>query len=209
VFGAELDRERVRDYIRNEVLLSGESSLGIRVTIFDPAMDMGWPSLPATPSVLVSVRPAAPPALPPLRVQSAIYVRDLPTVKHVGLFGPLTRRREAQTNGFNDALFIDHSGFISEGPTWNIGFYDGDRIMWPSAETLPGVTMRLLKQVHDETVTTPINLRDIPQMRAAFATNVTIGVRPIIAIDNVPLSVDMEILKVLREEYEEIPGEEI
>jgi branched-subunit amino acid aminotransferase/4-amino-4-deoxychorismate lyase len=209
VFSADLDREQVRSYIRDEVDRSGKSSLGLRVTVFDPALDMGRPSRPATPSILVSVRPAAPASLPPLRIQAAPYLRELPSVKHIGLFGALTQRRDAQINGFDDALFIDHSGFISEGPTWNIGFHDGERVIWPSAETLPGVTMRLLKQVHDQTVTAPVHLRDVPQMRAAFATNVTIGVRPVALIDSVTLPVDADILKTLRAEYNEIPGEEI
>jgi branched-subunit amino acid aminotransferase/4-amino-4-deoxychorismate lyase len=209
VFGAELDREQVRDCIRDEVRRSDRASLGIRVTVFDPAMDMGRPSSPTTPSVLVSVRPKAPDVLPPLRVQAAPFVRELPAVKHVGLFGALTQRRQAQLDGFDDALFVDHAGFISEGPTWNIGFHDGDQVIWPSAEILPGVTMRLLKQAHEKTVTAPVHLDDAPRMVAVFATNVTIGIRPVSAIGDVTLRMDEEVLKSLRAEYDAISGEAI
>jgi branched-subunit amino acid aminotransferase/4-amino-4-deoxychorismate lyase len=209
VFDAELDRTRVREYIRHEFLKAGRSSLGIRVTIFDPTLDMGKPSLPATPSVVVSVRPTVPAPLPHLRVKSASYTRDLPLVKHIGLFGALAQRRAAQVNGFDDVLFTDQSAFISEGPTWNIGFFDGERIICPSAETLPGVTMRLLTQVHDDTVAAPVNLRDVPHFTAAFATNVTIGIRPIAVIDNILLPDDEELFAALRKKYEEIPGETI
>jgi len=46
-------------------------------------------------------------------------------VTHVGLFGPLHERRAAQLDGHDDALLV-HDGNVLEGPTWNIGFYDGE-----------------------------------------------------------------------------------
>jgi branched-subunit amino acid aminotransferase/4-amino-4-deoxychorismate lyase len=55
----------------------------------------------------------------------------------------------------------------------------------------------------------PVNLRDVPFMRAAFATNTTIGIRPITAIDGVSLPGDAEIFQLLRKSYEEIPAERI
>jgi len=209
VFGAELDREEIRGYIRTEVERAGSSSLGIRVTIFDPGIDMGRPARPTVPSALVSVRPPAPGTLPPLKLKSTRYCRELPAVKHIGLFGALTQRREAQMKGFDDALFVDNSAFISEGPTWNIGFHDGRQVIWPNADTLPGVTMRLLKQVHEDFVHAPVNLQDIGGMQTAFATNVTIGIRAVAVIDDVEFPSDSAILDALRSEYEEIPGEEL
>jgi len=96
---------------------------------------------------------------------------------------------------------------VSEGATWNIGFFDGERVIWPSGEILPGITMKLLKQVHEHTITAPVNYRDLPGMRAAFAVNTSIGVRAISAIDNIELSGDDPIIDTLRKEYEEIPME--
>jgi branched-subunit amino acid aminotransferase/4-amino-4-deoxychorismate lyase len=209
VFGADLDTDEVRAFVRQEVEQTGARNMGIRVTVFAPTMDLGRPASAPAPSVLVSVRPAAVRPAPPLRVQSRRYEREHPTVKHIGLLGALWERREAQLMGYDDALFMDSSRFVSEGPTWNIGFWDGSRVVWPSAAVLPGVTMHLLHQVHDATVTTPVNLLDIPQMRAAFATNVTVGVRPIVDIDGVRFPDDSEIIAELRAEFDEIPGESL
>jgi branched-subunit amino acid aminotransferase/4-amino-4-deoxychorismate lyase len=208
IFDADLDRGRVRRFIRQAV---GDraGSFVARVTIFDPALELGRPADSGELSVLVTTRAAGASPAPPLRVQSASYRRDLPLVKHVGLFAALWHRRAAQLNGFHDALFIDNASFISEGATWNIGFFDGARVVWPSAEILPGITMRLLKQVHDHTVTAPMNLRDVPSMQAAFATNTTIGVRAVSAIDGMGLSGDHSIFETLRKEYEEIPPEQL
>ena len=208
LFGAELDRDRVRELVRQAVT-DEHGSIVVRVTIFDPELEFGHPGTSAEPNILVTLRPAVawPPA--PMRVQTLTYRRDLPKAKHIGLFGTVLGRRNAQLNGFDDVLFIDSASFVSEGATWNIGFFDGDRVLWPNAPALPGVTMRLLKQVHDHTITTPINVRDIAEMRAAFATNAAIGVRPITVIDRIELPNSHPIFELLRKEYEDIPGEQI
>ena len=147
--------------------------------------------------------------LPPLRVQSGVYIRDLPTVKHVDLLGLLWQRRNAQLNGFDDALFTDAESYLSEGPTWNVGVFDGEQVIWPNAEVLPGVTMRLLQQVHDRTSIAPVNLRDLARMEAVFATNVAVGVRPIVAVDDIEFPGQHPIFETLRKEYEEIPAETV
>jgi branched-subunit amino acid aminotransferase/4-amino-4-deoxychorismate lyase len=146
--------------------------------------------------------------LPPLSVQSTVYRRDLPEVKSVGLFGSLHRRRAAQLNGYDDALFVDAQGVISEGATWNIGFFDGDQVIWPEAEALPGVTMLLLQSAHEHRVGR-VTLTDLDAMQAAFAANAAIGVRAISRIDGTQLASDHQILDVLRKEYTAVPGERI
>ena len=44
-----------------------------------------------------------------------------------------------------DALFVTADGAISEGSIWNIGFFDGERIVWPRAPMLRGISMQLLQ----------------------------------------------------------------
>jgi branched-subunit amino acid aminotransferase/4-amino-4-deoxychorismate lyase len=208
IFNISLDRDNVRELIRHATA-DKPGSFVVRVTIFDPDLQLGHLGVEAKPRVLVTTRSAAnwPPI--PMTVQSAVYQRELPEIKHVGLFGALWHRRQAELSGYDDALFVDSFAFITEGATWNIGFFDGDRVVWPSGGILPGITMRLLKQVHDQTITTPVSYRDIPDMRAAFATNTTIGVRAIRAIDNIQLPADDPIVDALRKEYQEIPGERL
>ncbi len=208
LFDADLDRDLVRKSIR-EATANRRDSFIVRVTIFDPKLEFGRPSVSAEPRVLVTIRPAPAWPLMPIRVQAVSYRRDLPAVKHVGLFGALWGRRKAQLAGFDDAVFVDGASFISEGATWNVGFYDGDRVVWPNADVLPGVTMRLLKQVHERTMTAPVNLGDVSKMQAVFATNTSVGVRAISSIDQVEVPGDHPIINTLREEYEEIPPEKV
>ncbi|MGH8966949.1 MAG: aminotransferase class IV family protein [Actinomycetes bacterium] len=208
LFAVDLDRERVRGFIA-QAIEGRAGSFVVRVTVFDPALQLGHPGAQADPHILVTTRPAG--ALPPasMRVQSTSYVRDLPEVKHVGLFGALRHRRNAQLDGFDDAVFTDPESYVSEGATWNIGFYDGEHVIWPNAEVLSGVTMRLLQQVHDRTTTAPVNVADLPRMQAAFATNTAIGVRAINTINELEYPTDHPIFETLRKEYDEIPGESL
>jgi branched-subunit amino acid aminotransferase/4-amino-4-deoxychorismate lyase len=207
VFGVDLDGELVRECMRGLIRETGRRTLGMRLTVFDPDLDIGRPSEQGQPHILASIRPETPDRLPPLLVQSVRYLRDLPAVKHVGLFGSLELRRRAQLNGFTDALFVDSDGFISEGPTWNVGFIRDGEVIWPSADVLPGITMRLIQQVHPGT-SKPVNLSELPGMTTSFATNVTVGVRPLTRIDDLVFK-DNPGLGVLAQEFLAIPGEEI
>ncbi|MCX4884803.1 aminotransferase class IV family protein [Streptomyces sp. NBC_00847] len=211
VWGADLDTALVRDYVRRG--LEGQSGpCVVRVTIYDPKVEMGHPADADEPHILVSVRSAG--ALPPepLRAMSVPYERDLPEVKHVGLFGALHARAAAQRAGFGDALFVGREGLVSEGGTWNVAFIDGNgTVVWPQAPVLPGVTMALL-QKHASGVehrTAPVTLDQAKRMAAAFATNTSIGVRALSAIDDKELPTEHPVLSALRETYLSIPGESL
>ncbi len=210
LFDADLDVDRVR-YLARRVVEGGAGSCVVRITVFDPALKVGHPGVAAQPHVLVTTRPAPALPLPPLRVQSVAYRRNMPAIKHVGLFDTVHHRRAAQLNGFDDVLFTDAASdaasFVSEGATWNIGFFDGDHVIWPDADCLLGVTMELLRQTRERTVTAPVDLAALPGMRAAFATNAAVGVRAIAAVDDRELANDHPIVETLRREYLDIPGE--
>ncbi len=197
VFGVPLDRARVRHLARR--LVPERGAVTVRITVFDPAIDPGLPAGAHHPQILVTRRQAAELPLRPLTVQSASFVRDIPEIKSVGLFGALSRRRSAQLDGYDDALFVDAAGHISEGVTWNIGFFDGAHVVWPEARCLPGITMRLLRTAAQKI--TPVSLGDLPSMEVAFATNAAIGVRAISRIDDLTFTAESATLDTLRAAY--------
>ncbi|MEU9748340.1 aminotransferase class IV family protein [Streptomyces niveus] len=206
VYGADLDTGLVRDYVR-QGLHGQDTPCVVRVTVYDPKVEMAHPANADEPHVLVSVRAAGamPPA--PLRATSVPYERDLPEVKHAGLFGALHARRAAQLVGFDDALFVGRDGLVSEGGTWNIGFVDHDgTVVWPQAPVLPGVTMALLQQRAEHRVA-PVTLDQAKSMAAGFATNTSIGVRALTAIDETELPAEHAVLSQLQQTYLSIPGE--
>lgn len=209
VFGTAVDPDRVRAQVA-AALTDRTGRCIVRITHYDPAVNLGRPADATKPELLVTVRPAGQLPPPPLTAMTVPYERDLPQVKHCGLFGLLHARRTAQLAGFDDALFTGRDGLISEGGTWNIGFIDTDgTVVWPQAPVLPGVTMALLQEQHADWKTAPVTVEQAKGMAAAFATNTSIGVRALSAIDDQPMPADHPLLAELRDAYLAVPGEEL
>lgn len=208
LFDVELDTEQIRSYIRAALGEQAQPTV-VRVTVYDPSLDLGSIGGDAQPHVLVTTRAAstAPPGA--WRLQAVSYQRDIPAIKHVGLFGAMKRRRDAQREGYDDVLFLNKDGTVSEIATSNIGCIRDGQIVWPRSEWLTGVTMTLLNQELDEPLASePLTLTDLKAMEAVFATNAATGVRPIAGVDNMEwASAKHPMLAELRELYAGIPGE--
>lgn len=210
VFDVELDPDRVRALIRRATRDS-DHRLVIRVTVFDPGLGLGHPGGTARPGILVNTRPTPETATHPVRLASVGYVRELPRVKHTGLFATLHHRRAVQRSGFDDALFTTADALVCEAATSNIGFIDSeDRIVWPDADCLPGITMRLIARGCDPASrTTAVPLAHLPRFTAAFLTNAAVGVRPVAAVDGNLWRTDHPALRTLRKQYDDIAPEPI
>jgi branched-subunit amino acid aminotransferase/4-amino-4-deoxychorismate lyase len=211
LFGRPIDPERVRDLVRQAI--KGQAGpVTARVTVFAPDFEMGQPARKTEPKILVTQRPAPPHAnQSPWRIKACCYERDLPLVKHVGLFGQLHQRRTAQLDGYDDALYFDANSMISEGSTWNIAFIKSDQVIWPESACLPGVTMRLIQESMNRSGiasrTAPIVISAIADMDVAFATNAATGVRAISLIDNCEFEANAELLMRISAGYWATPGE--
>ncbi|MFD6099861.1 aminotransferase class IV [Nocardiopsis flavescens] len=211
LFGTELDILRVRELARRAARAHASPSV-IRVTVFDPGLDLGRPAGRSLPQILVTTRPA--PAFdrlpPPLRLGVRLYTRDSPQVKGTGLFGPIRQRRAAQLDGYDDALFSGVDGRVSEGPTWNICFLDGEGLVWPQAPSLSGVTARLVGGLAEEAgvrvATRPLSAAAAARMSGAFVTNAVTGVRPVAAIDGARLP-PAALTNKLAATYRDLPGD--
>jgi branched-subunit amino acid aminotransferase/4-amino-4-deoxychorismate lyase len=185
-----------------------DGSMVVRVTIFDPDLDLGHPGNQSKPQVLLTTRSAVSGQLPPLTVSTIHYERDVPAVKHIGLFATMYHRRQAQLTGFDDVLFLDGRGLVSEGATWNIAFVQDDRIVWPDGQCLPGITMELIKQLHASSVA-PVDPSNLTIWTGAFITNAAVGVRPVAAIDGHRWREPPALVRLLSEQYAATEGEMI
>ncbi|GAA2599015.1 aminotransferase class IV family protein [Winogradskya consettensis] len=170
------------------------------------------PEMKSPPDILVSVSDPLPGnAGPPLRIQSVAYSRDLPEHKHRGTFMLNHHFREAQLAGFDDRVFVEPDGRVSEGTAWNLVLWDGEQVVWPSAPMLRGVTMVLL-QIAMSMNGTPWTLRPVDAAElttfAGAATINSIGIQDVASIDEVPL-VDHRLAKILGETWEEVPWDEL
>ncbi len=185
LFDHDLDAGQVRDWMRRLAGIAPAQSL--RVSVFSRAFDRDRPARPVLPDVLVSAAPARDFDPAPLRVRSQRYQRDAPHIKHAGTFGLFHQRRLAQQNGFDDALFATADGAVSEGSVWNVGFFDGDRVIWPDASMLRGISMQLLQDgLRRRGVPMEIRrveLAEVGAFRAAFFTNSSFAAVPLACID--------------------------
>ena len=212
LFGCGLDIDTVRGYLRHAV--DGQrGALSLRVNVFARDLDRDRLMRAAHPDVLVAVGPARRMPATPLRVRSVRYQREAPHIKHVGTFGVLHQKRLAQAQGYDDALFVDASGAISEGSIWNVGFFDGERVAWPNAAQLDGVAMQLLKaglrELDMAQVERRIELAEVASFRAAFFTNSSCFARPIAHVDDIGLVLDTELTAWLERAWATVPWQHI
>lgn len=203
LFGSELDIDQVRRWIRQ---ILDEDPVSLRITVFSQALDRSFLERPVPADVLIATSPARAPRTQPLRLLSIRHERAVPQIKHVGTFGLFHHWRQARLAGFDDVVFTTVDGEISEGSIWNIGFWDGKRLIWPSAPALPGITMQLLdvrlRANGFETVVRPVFQDQLEGFRCAFTMN-SGSVGPMIAsIDSQSFDVDGRLMQMLTAAYE-------
>lgn len=213
LFGSELDREHLRGYLRH-ALNGAAGAWSLRVNVFARSLDREHMERAMDVDVLIGANLAPVPATQPLRVKSFVYAREAPSIKHVGTFALFHHRRLARQAGFDDALFVDAGGRISEGSIWNIGFVDRDgAVVWPQAPQLDGVGMRLVDAGLESQGMSgrmrPVHLAELAAFRAAFFSNASTPVRMIAAIDDCSFEVDAGIERRLLAAYRSSPPQAI
>ena len=163
-------------------------------------------------SVMVTVRPPVEAPEQPQRLESVHYIRPVAHIKHVGTFAQIYYGRLAEERGFDDALLTGPHGELYETTTANLGFVDGDTVVWPEGPVLTGITQQLIdrhaKAVGLTTVERPVAPDELPSFRAAFVTN-SLGVAPVGEIDGLELPTDTAALERVRSAYDAEPWEPV
>ena len=173
LFGEQVGEARLRDLIRHALV--GQTEAWMRISLFSPDLGPRTPDWSGVPKVMTAVSPTPPPLAASVRLTVQTYAREVPEVKHVATFGLIRARRAARAAGFDDALFADTDGRISEGSLWNIGFVSGDEVRWPRAPMLAGVAQALVERglgsVGLTSRTQPVTVSDLNRFDAAFICN--------------------------------------
>jgi 4-amino-4-deoxychorismate lyase len=191
VFGQPVDEAQVREYLRHATRET-PGDVSVRINVFSADTRGVWSGKAVAPDILIRVSPPVPPDATPIRVQSVAFQRFLPHLKNVATMGLAYSTRQARQAGYDDALFVDRDGFVSEGSVWNIAFLDGHDIVWPAALDLPGIA-KLVAQ-HGLTLlgipsrTKPVHISDVGSFQAAVLLNSITAGQPISAIDGVTYS---------------------
>ncbi len=185
LFGEAVAEDRLRDQMRTA--LAGRDEAWLRVSLFSSELSLRQPDWIGAPQVMISV--SAPPSPLPhgVRLQSQVYAREAPHLKHVATMGLLRARRMARLAGFDDALFTDAEGRISEGSLWNVGFIKRETVVWPEAPMLDGVAQALIREALDRAGspqrTEVVRLSDLPRFDGAFLCNSATPAAEIAAVD--------------------------
>ena len=173
LFGEPVGETRLRGLIRTAV---GErEDCWLRVSLFSPEIGPRTPGWIGRPKVMIAASPPPSPLADSVRLQLQTYVREAPHLKHVATFGLIRARRAAQAAGFDDALFVDAEGYVSEGSLWNTGFFSGDEVIWPQAPMLAGVAQALVHQGLGRSGlagrTGPVHAGELASFEGAFVCN--------------------------------------
>ena len=131
IYGKPLDGELVRACIRHA--LSGRAQASVRVYGY-------WAGL------IVTVRGPQEMLSRPYSMTAQHFQRPLARLKHVGSWGQGRFHELALAAGFDEGLFVDETGRISEGNITNVGFWRDGRVIWPEAPKLDGITMLVLQR---------------------------------------------------------------
>jgi branched-subunit amino acid aminotransferase/4-amino-4-deoxychorismate lyase len=133
------------------------------------------------------------------------YQRSLAHIKHIGDFGQGYYGRLAHSNGFDEALLTGPDGIVCEGSITNIGFSDGDGVVWPAAPALAGITMQILERALAARGVpmrrAPVRVSDLGSFAGAFVTN-SHGIAPVGQVDERTLPVDGALMQALTQAYE-------
>ncbi|WP_107085675.1 aminotransferase class IV family protein [Streptomyces acidiscabies] len=212
VFGTGVAAERVRSCLRH-ALDAGPDDMSVRVTVFAHGLDLVARGEAVEPQLAVTTSAPVEAGSEPMRLRTVPYERDLPHIKHAATFGLTHHRRLAALAGYDDALFTDRHGRISEASVWNVCFYDGERVVWPEAAVLPGITMQLLRRGL-EAKGVPSEQRevrpaDLTPALSAFLTNSISPALPVASVDGVRLAVDPDARSLLLDCYETNPWEPV
>src|SRR5215472_2207180 len=202
LFGADLDDRVVVERVRH----------ALRATAGDASVRVYLRHLDDRPSVMVTVRPPGEMPAGPWRLQAVPYQRSVAHVKHLGDFGQGYFQRLAWRNGFDEALLTGADGVISEGSITNVGFFDGNTVVWPDAPMLAGITMQVLAARIGELGLTSrraeVRLTDVQSLDGAFVTNAR-GIAAVASIDETVLPVDADRMTLLMTAYDSVGWDRI
>jgi len=140
---------------------------------------------------------AAPPPTGPARLVTASVRRNefAPSsrLKTLAYVDQVAARREARAAGADEALMLNGRGEVACAAAANLFWFEGDRLVTPALEcgVLDGIVRRaVLAQAAEmglETALVRVQRESLERASGLFLTNSLIGVRPVSALDGVPV----------------------
>lgn len=155
--------------------------------------------------LLISKWRKTPPEVAPVQSKSSIFYAMMRIAKE-----------EAVAKGFDDALILDYENYIAECTTTNIFFAKGNNLFTPIADRfLNGITRQTVIEIaHNLGISVReirINIEDLSQYDACFATGTAIGIKTISSIASEKQKYSFNNIKIadlIRTEYNKLTEKE-
>ncbi|MFI6500960.1 aminotransferase class IV family protein [Nonomuraea typhae] len=172
LFGRAPADEQVRAYLR-AAIEAGPADVSLVATVYPSSGE--FTATDGEPQVLIRTGPPATGPEGPLALAVVEHERFLPGLKHHGEVAKTYYLRQAVSQGYDDAAFVDRKGRLSEATIWNLAFWDGTAVIWPEAEVLGGITMGIVRRRLDRLGipqrTREVTPEDLPQLAGAVVMN--------------------------------------
>ncbi|ENS5608069.1 aminotransferase class IV family protein [Vibrio mimicus] len=210
LYGRALSDDLVLSHI-NLAIKNGPENQSITITIFSPKGEFTTESMHSEPAILIRTSPPENGPLGPLRLAVIHHERTLPEIKHVGEIGKTYYLHQAKRQGFDDAVFINKNGNLSEGTIWNLAFWDGKSVIWPKADMLEGTMMEIIKRqltkLNIPQRCEPINLNQLPKLKGAVVMNSWTPGICVTEISSNKFKSSDQLVSILRKAYDYEPEE--
>jgi branched-subunit amino acid aminotransferase/4-amino-4-deoxychorismate lyase len=150
-----------------------------------------------------------------LDARASVTVRELPLLDPPAVITASERHRpyphkttdrdcfmdaaeEAEVAEADDALLVTHEGWVAEGTTWNLFWWDGDSLRTPALDLgiLPGVGRARVMEL--ERVVEGRYKRGALDGKSLFLTNAVRGVVPIASLDGAAIPPDRRTAELAR-----------
>lgn len=131
--------------------------------------------------VILSEFPATAQTAKPLKLVTMIRDRPLAAYKHTSLAQALMDKRNAKGVGYDDVLYFNPDGYLTESSTANVCIIEGDRLFTPKLDCLLGITRQQLNATAAD-----IDRDRLRKADGVFLTNAIQGIQPVIQIDDMP-----------------------
>lgn len=185
-----IEANKIRNGVLRIAVTRGETIAGI-----DPIVCKG-------PSVVINARECVPyPEEAYLKGYRAIIARTrkdqrstLCQVKSANFLTHIIAKGEASDAGVDDAIMLNHEGFLAEATVSNIFMVKGNHILTPSLESgiLPGITRQVVIELAVEmgfdVKQMEVRQEELYSADEAFLTNSLMEIMPLIEVDGHSIS---------------------
>ncbi|TMO88449.1 aminotransferase class IV family protein [Pseudoalteromonas spongiae] len=191
------------------VLAHSDSDLSLTITMYSPKGEFNTASMNVTPNMLIRTNAPSNGPIEPLTLAAIEHQRTLANIKHVGEIAKTHCLHLAKKQGFDDAVFINQSGVLSEATIWNLAFWDGESVIWPKADmlkgTMMGIIQRQLTALNIPQKTMAISLHTLRNFTGAVVMNSWTPAVSVNKIANMQFSQSQAFQKLLHNAYENEP----